>query len=55
MHRKLFKTPLRLIAIMLVFVAASWVHAQTSTGAISGTATDPTGAKVVGADRDHYQ
>ncbi|MFZ0516297.1 MAG: carboxypeptidase regulatory-like domain-containing protein [Acidobacteriaceae bacterium] len=49
MHRKLFKTPLRLIAIMLVFVTASWIHAQTSTGAISGTATDPTGAKVVGA------
>ena len=49
MHRTFSKTSIQLIAIMLVLFAASRVHAQTSTGAISGTATDPTGAKVAGA------
>ena len=49
MHRTFSLTPLQLIAVVLLFVATGWIHAQTSTGAISGTATDPTGAKVVGA------
>ena len=49
MHRTLSKKPLQLIAMMLIFAAAGWLHAQVSSGAISGTAEDPAGAAIAGA------
>ena len=49
MHRTLSKKLLQLIAMMLIFAAAGWLHAQVSSGAISGTAEDPAGAAIAGA------
>src|SRR5262245_39950223 len=44
---KIYRQVLTLSA--LVFLAISWISAQTTTGSIVGKATDPTGAVVPGA------
>ncbi|MDR5726567.1 MAG: carboxypeptidase regulatory-like domain-containing protein, partial [Terriglobia bacterium] len=45
----LWKKSLQSMAIIFLLVGAGWLHAQVTTGAISGNVTDSTGAAVAGA------
>ena len=49
MYKFLYKKVLQIGAIVLLLSCAGWLHAQVSTGAISGTASDSTGAAIAGA------
>ena len=47
--RYLWKKSLQSMAIIILLVGAGWLHAQVTTGAITGNVTDSTGAAVAGA------